>query len=77
MQSAGKKDHLIDYCQQGKRSYYLASTFDEEPFEEEAPILRRLSMEFEMCSFGLNRVRKEWEKLPASQADAYWDAERN
>lgn len=77
LQSAGKKDHLIDYCQQGKRSYYLASTFDEEPYREEAPVLRRLSLEFEMCSFGLNRVRREWEKLPASQADAHWNAEQN
>jgi hypothetical protein len=77
LQSSSKKDHLIDYCQQGKRSYYLASQFNDEPYRREAPVLRRLSMEFEMCSFGLNRVRREWEKLPASQAEALWNAEQN
>ncbi len=79
LQSAGKKDHLIDYCQQGKRSYYLASEFDEEPYREEAPILRRLSLEFELCSFGLNRVRKEWEKLPTAAAamENPWNPEQN
>ena len=54
-------DHLIDYQQQGKRSYYLASTLD----EDAAPVLRRLSDEFELCAFGLSRVRREWEKHEA------------
>src|SRR5207253_1639385 len=30
------KDHLIDYTEQGKRSYYIASTFEEDPYREEA-----------------------------------------
>lgn len=77
LQASSKKDHLIDYCEQGKRSYYLASQFNEEPYHKEAPVLRRLSLEFELCSFGLNRVRREWEKLPASQAEALWNAEQN
>ena len=59
--SAGRKDQLLDYCEQGKRSYYIASTFDEEPFHEEAPVLRRLSDQFELFSVGLRRVRAEWE----------------
>ena len=77
LQSESKKDHLIDYCQQGKRSYYLASQFEEEPYREEAPVLRRLSIEFEMCSFGLNRVRREWERLPETQAEFPWNPEQN
>lgn len=64
IRSVDRKDHLIDYCAQGKRSYYIASTFEGEEFGEEAPVLRRLSEEFELCSFGLSRVRKEWEALP-------------
>jgi len=52
-------DHLIDFQQQGKRSYYLASTFDH---GDDAPVLRRLSVEFELCAFGLSRVRREWER---------------
>ncbi len=59
LQSAGSPDHLISYQRQGKRSYYLASTLE----GEEAPILRRLSDQFELYAFGLSRVRREWEKL--------------
>ena len=65
LQAAERKDHLLNYTEQGKRSYYIASTFDGEPYHDEAPVLRRLSFDFELCSFGLNRVRREWEKLPA------------
>lgn len=57
-----KKDHFIDYCQQGKRSYYLASTYEDDAYREEAPVLRRLSDQFELCAFGLGKVRQEWEK---------------
>ncbi len=64
LRSVMSRDHFIDFCQQGKRSYYIASTFEEEPFSEEAPILRRLSEEFELCAYGLNQVRREWEKKP-------------
>jgi hypothetical protein len=33
---------FVDYCEQGKKSYFIASTFD----DEQSPILRRLSREF-------------------------------
>jgi hypothetical protein len=62
LQSPDHKDHLLDYLEQGKRSYYIASTYSDGPYQEEAPILRRLSDEFELCSVGLQQVRKEWEK---------------
>lgn len=58
LQSSQSADHLIHFQRQGKRSYYLASTFD----GEEAPVFRRLSAEFELCAFGLSRVRNEWER---------------
>jgi hypothetical protein len=56
------RDHFIDYCEQGKRSYYIASTFAEAPYRDEAPVLRRLSEEFELCAYGLTQVRREWER---------------
>src|SRR5207302_3697265 len=62
------KDHFIDYCEQGKRSYYIASTFAEEPYREAAPVLRRLSDQFELCAFGLNQVRREWERKYPDEA---------
>jgi hypothetical protein len=64
MRSRLSKDIFIDYCEQGKRSYYIASTFEGEPYRDEAPILRRLSEEFELCAYGLNQVRHEWERKP-------------
>lgn len=51
-------DCLVNYQQQGKRSYYVASTLD----DRDAPVFRRLSDQFELCAFGLSRVRKEWER---------------
>ncbi len=50
---------LSDCQQQGKRSYFLASTYCE---SDDAATLRRLSAEFELCAFGLSRVRREWER---------------
>jgi hypothetical protein len=62
LQSGSSADHLIDFQRHGKRSYYLASTLEE---GDEAPVLRRLSEQFELCAFGLSRVRREWEKTEA------------
>jgi hypothetical protein len=62
LRHALSKDQFIDYCEQGKRSYFIASTFEDEPFRDEAPVLRRLSSEFELCAYGLNQVRREWER---------------
>lgn len=65
LQGADSADHLIHYQQQGKRSYYLASTLVP---GDEAPILRRLSHEFEWLAYGLSRVRREWERHDGESA---------
>jgi hypothetical protein len=70
LKSPDRQDHLVDYFVQGKRSYYLASTFDQKPYDQEAPILRRLSQEFELCTYGLNRVRRLWEQEAAEYRQA-------
>jgi hypothetical protein len=69
MRSKFTKDYFIDYCEQGKRSYYIASTFEDEPYEEEAPVLRRLSSNFELFSYGLRQVRREWEQQQPEMAE--------
>lgn len=66
LRSAWQKDNFIDYCQQGKRSYLIASKFEDDPYKEEAPVLRRLSEQFEVCAYGLTQVRKEWERARAN-----------
>lgn len=62
LRAASSPDHLIDFPAQGKRSYYLASTLT----GEQSDILRRLSDEFDLCAFGLSRVRREWERFEPS-----------
>jgi hypothetical protein len=67
LRSVTCKDFFVDYCATGKRSYYIASTFDAARADrEESAVLRRLSDEFELCAYGLNEVRREWER---SQVD--------
>ena len=60
------KDALIDYCEQGKRAYWIASTIEmkEESVAKAAPsgVLEKLSAEFELCAYGLQQVRAEWER---------------
>jgi hypothetical protein len=57
-----RADVLVDYCETGKRSYYLASTYADTPRQQdEAPILRRLSIDFDTCVEGLRKVRVQWQ----------------
>jgi hypothetical protein len=51
---------LIEMIEQGKRAYYIASTYVDELGQDEAELLRRISNEFELCTVGITQVRKEW-----------------
>jgi len=64
LQGSGSADALISFQRQGKRSYYLASTLSSG--NDEGSVFRRLSDQFELCAFGLSRVRREWEKFEAT-----------
>ncbi len=77
LRSPDGRDHLIDYFEQGKRSYYIASTYDEEPYLTEAAVLRRLSEDFELCTFGLNSVRRVWEESADAVVSPPWHPEQN
>jgi len=68
LQGSESPDCLISYQQQGKRSYYLASTLS--TADDRGSVLRRLSDEFELCAFGLSRVRREWEKIESDGSAA-------
>src|SRR5688572_24063209 len=63
LRAVEKKDFFVDYCNQGKRAYYIASTIETDR-EEDTPndILQRLSFQFELCAYGLGEVRREWER---------------
>jgi hypothetical protein len=58
------KDALLDYQQQGKRAYWIASTIAVEDRADAAPadILKRLSEHFDLCVYGLGEVRRQWEQ---------------
>jgi hypothetical protein len=62
MRSPTRKDALVDYCQRGKRSYYIASTIRQRDDDEQCDVLERLSHDFELCVYGLGEVRREWER---------------
>jgi hypothetical protein len=61
--AAACRDHLLDYVEQGRKSYGIAATFDYGAYQEEAPVLKQLSERFELCMFGLNMVRRELDVL--------------
>jgi hypothetical protein len=58
----GRKDALIDYHQQGKRAYYIASTIPVEQESAPTDVLQRLSDQFDLCVYGLSEVRRQWEQ---------------
>ncbi|MEN1678897.1 MAG: hypothetical protein AAGJ46_04850 [Planctomycetota bacterium] len=58
----GSKDALLDYRDQGRRAYFVASRL---PGAEQAPpadVLERLADQFELVGHGLREVRKTWEE---------------
>ena len=70
LQDSARKDCLIDYVKQGKSSYAIAASFDRGEYGRQAPVLRRLSEEFELCMLGLNIVRGEMDQLPSGTLPA-------
>lgn len=66
LRGALRKDHLLDYSEQGKRSYHIASTYREGEYAEQSAVLERISRQFELCARGLSEARKEWERHDAS-----------
>jgi len=58
----GSKDALIDYQQQGKRAYWIASTIPVEKETDPDDVLKRLSEQFDLCVYGLGEVRRQWEQ---------------
>jgi hypothetical protein len=63
LRSRHRKDQLIDYLGQGKRSYAIASELTRDAGEPPpAALLRRLSDQFEECVYGLSLVRRGWEE---------------
>jgi hypothetical protein len=60
--SKARFDVFVDYCRQGKRAYHLAASTPTAERPEENEVLERLSHEFDLCAYGLQEMRREWEK---------------
>jgi hypothetical protein len=63
LQAQTRRDHLLDYVQQGKNSYAIAASHDYGEYRRQAPTLRKLSDEFELCLYGLHSVRRQIDTL--------------
>lgn len=63
LQGQGRRDHLLDYVQQGRSSYAIAATHDYGAYRSEAPVLKQISDEFELCVLGLNSVRQQLDSM--------------
>jgi hypothetical protein len=72
LQSPVRRDHLIDYQAEGKRSYWIASTIETDA-DEDAPadVLERLSRNYELCAYGLREIRREWERRDDDTPQAF------
>jgi acid stress-induced BolA-like protein IbaG/YrbA len=58
------QDDLLDFFEQGKRSYAIASELSDDAMTPPALVLRSLSDQFEYCVYGLGLVRRNWEQGP-------------
>ena len=70
MQKQPRLDYFVDYCQQGKRAYHIASTIESDAHHDENEVLQRLSHEFELCAYGLSELRREWERRDSDDGDS-------
>ncbi|MGI9457528.1 MAG: hypothetical protein ACR2NU_13270 [Aeoliella sp.] len=68
MRQTSGKDQLLDYRDQGKRNYLIASTIEVEKEQAPSEVLERLSDCFELCTYGLAEVRKTWEEEDGESA---------
>lgn len=62
IQSTTAPDGFLDYCQQGKRAYAIAAEIEGGEDRPSCDLLFQLSDQFELCAYGLNEVRREWEE---------------
>jgi hypothetical protein len=69
LQKQPRLDYFVDYCEQGKRAYHIASTIPTEEAADENEVLERLSHDFELCAYGLGELRREWQRRDTESGD--------
>ena len=53
----------MDYMKTGKRSYGIVARMSDGPSQEEPPLFRKLSDNFELCVTGLGFVRSDLDRM--------------
>jgi hypothetical protein len=63
------QDFLVDYMKTGKRSYGIVAQMADGPSQDDPPLFRKLSDNFELCVAGLGFVRSDLTRMqdPAYQ----------
>ncbi|WP_447860848.1 hypothetical protein [Nitrospira calida] len=56
-------DFLVDYVKTGKRSYGIVAQFGDVESENDPPLFRKLSDNFELCVTGLGFVRSDLDRM--------------
>lgn len=57
------KDFLVDYVKTGKRSYGLVAEYGGYDPEQDSPLFKKLSENFELCVTGLGFVRSDLNRM--------------
>lgn len=65
VKSPVSRDALVDVVGQAKTSYHIVSTFDHDPYSDEAPVFRKLSERFEAYQYGLALMRERFRGFEA------------
>ena len=68
--SHNPQDVLLDYVEQGKRSYAIVSDLAKEDDAPPSSLFRHLSDDFEFCLYGLGLVRRGLERQRPEAGDA-------
>lgn len=68
LQANSRQDQLVNYCEEGKKAYWIASTIaSDDPQTAPGEVLERLSQQFELVAYGLREVRRQWEDGEGSE----------
>jgi hypothetical protein len=71
---SGGREGLVDAVQQGQFSYHVVSTFEHEPYADEAGTFRKLSVHFDEYRTSLTRMRGSFDGLALDRWPEGFDA---
>ncbi len=57
------QDFLVDYVKTGKRSYGIVAQMADSPAQDDPPLFKKLSDNFELCVTGLGFVRSDLDRM--------------